>query len=337
MNDIGQLLMIGIEGTKVSDDLKSFIKESNVGGVILFKRNCAKLRQIFDLINELQDISDTPLIVGLDEEGGRVSRLPEQFTKYPAMRDVGRVDTDGSIAHKIGETLGRELRTVGFNINFAPVLDVSTDAFNPVIGDRAFASDPAVVSKLALEFIRGMESMGVGGCGKHFPGHGDTDVDSHKGLPVLNHTRRRFDTCEFIPFREVAKAGVSSMMIAHLMAPNLDPNEPSSISRKIVDGILRKEMGYDGLIFSDDLTMKGLADLHAPSESAWMTINAGCDIAMVCSENLELHRSVMESLKRASDDGNLLQDRIAETLKRIDSFKKMFCSHRNPLPLDIAK
>jgi len=258
MPNLGQLLMFGIEGTRMTPELKRFIVETGVGGVILFKENCESPEQIRDLIDALQDISDTPLIIGLDQEGGRVQRLPEPFTQLPAMADVGKVDGSTELARKVGELVGRELAAVGFNIDFAPVLDVNTNPGNPIIGDRSFSADAGKVAELGIEFIRGLQAQNIGACGKHFPGHGDTDLDSHLELPELDLTRERFDECEFLPFRRAIEAGVSSIMIGHLLATSLDADDPASISTPIVSGILRDEMGFDGLVFTDDLQHEGI-------------------------------------------------------------------------------
>lgn len=317
--------MFGIAGTRAAPELLRFVRESDVGGVILFLRNYESPGQVFDLISALRDAAKNPLIVSVDQEGGRVARLTSPFTKIPPMAKIGLADPGGGLAREVGGLIGTELSAAGFNLNFAPVLDVATNPKNPVIGDRAFSSDADVVARLGCEFISGMESSGVAACGKHFPGHGDTIADSHHELPVLSHARGRFDSCEFVPFRAAARAGVSSMMIAHILATSLDPNVPSSISRATITGILRDEIGYDGVIFSDDLMMKGIADMHPPHESAWRAIMAGTDIAMVCSDDIRVHKRVLDGLKRAADDGRLSGERILESLARIDRFKKRFC------------
>lgn len=324
MTTIGQLLMIGVEGAKITSELKSFLKETNVGGVILFARNYRSPKQLADFIKSMQDASETPLIVAVDQEGGRVARLTEPFTKIPPMSFLGRLGEKGAtFAYDIGSILGKELSAVGIHINFAPVLDVATNPFNPVIGDRAMAGSAEEVSVLGAAFIRGMQAEGVAACAKHFPGHGDTNTDSHKGLPILPHTRRRFDVCEFKPFRAAIDAGVATMMTAHILAPNLDRSAPASASRAITTGILRHEMGFKGLVFTDCLTMKGITDQYSVDEAAWRVVAAGADMALVC-HNRNTQQAALEGLRRAVGDGLIGMPFLSEALARISVFKERF-------------
>lgn len=285
MNKFGDHLMLGIYGTVMTRDTERLIKESGCRGVILFPRNYENPKQLTKLNADLNDAAGKGLIIAVDQEGGRVARLGKPFTGIPPMYEVGQMPDAEAKAREIGTTLGRELREVGINMDFAPVLDVATNAFNPVIGDRSFSSDAKTVAKLGAAFIEGIESQGVMACGKHFPGHGDTDVDSHLGLPLLFHTRKRFDACEFVPFKRAVLAGVSAIMTAHMMIPNLDPLFPATISRIITRDILRGEIGFGGLIFTDDLTMRGIADTYSPARSAILAIGAGADLALICHDS----------------------------------------------------
>jgi beta-N-acetylhexosaminidase len=271
------------------------------------------------------------LIVAVDQEGGRVARLGEPFTKLPPMSSLKRsVDESEKIAEQIGEMLGRELRAVGINLNFAPVLDVATNVFNPVIGDRAFSNDPDEVAKLGCAFIRGMQGAGVAGCGKHFPGHGDTDVDSHLNLPVLSHTRARLDALELIPFKAAIKEGVASIMTSHLRIPNLNDSSPVTVSRFITTGILRRELGFDGLIFTDDLTMKGITNICSPNEAGWRAVASGADMVLVCHDR-QAQRQALEGLRRAVGEGLIPMSQLSATLTRIAKFKKKFCNEDKEL------
>lgn len=274
--------MLGVYGTEMTAETAKTIKDSGCRGVILFSRNYKNPKQLKKFNADLNDAAGKELIIAVDQEGGRVARLGAPFTKIPPMAEIGRMPDGEEKAREIGETLGRELKDVGINMDFAPVLDVATNAFNPIIGDRSFSSDAETVAKLGCAFIKGLQSQGVMACGKHFPGHGDTDVDSHLGLPVLYHTRSRFDACEFIPFKRAIEAGVAAIMTAHIMVPNLDPDFPATISRTITRDILRRELGFKGLIFTDDLNMRGIADTYSPAESAKLAVAAGADIALIC-------------------------------------------------------
>ncbi len=336
MTTVGQLMMVGVEGTKVTSEHKLFFKETGIGGIILFGRNYRTPQQLRDFIKGMQDASETPLIVAVDQEGGRVARLTEPFTKLPPMAALGRAGERGiELAREIGALLGRELAAAGINLDFAPVLDVATNPFNPVIGDRAMAGNAAEVAAFGSEFINGMQSEGVAACGKHFPGHGDTDVDSHLGLPLLPHTRRRFEECEFIPFRAAAQAGVATMMTAHMLVPNLDADAPASISRRITTGMLRRELGFNGLVFTDDLIMQGIANCCTMQEAAWRSVDAGADVVLVC-HNREKQREALEGLRRAVGEGRIGMSFMSDALARIAAFKERFVMHEGePPPLGV--
>jgi len=333
MTTVGQLLMFGVEGKRVTSEHRLFLKETGAGGVILFDRNFETPKQIARFIADLRAASDTPLIVGVDQEGGRIARFKNGFTELPPMASLGRAGGEGvKLAEEVGAMLGRELAAVGVDIDFAPVLDVATNPDNPVIGDRAMSTDAAEVANLGEAFIRGMQSEGVAACAKHFPGHGDTDVDSHLGLPLLPHTRGRFDACEFVPFRAAIRAGVASVMMAHISAPNLDRESPSSVSRPIITGILRNEMGFEGLIFTDDLNMKGIAD-HIPSyEAGWKAVRAGADMVLVCAKADE-QRAALEGIRRAVAEGWIEMADITRALKRLERFRERFTGHEKMPPM----
>lgn len=308
--------MIGIAGRMPMPEERRFLREFGVGGVVLFSRNYESPSQLLGLTKAIEEAAGRELVIAVDQEGGRVQRFGAPFMKIPSMAEIGRSEDALARAREIGERVGGELRSAGINVNFAPVLDVATNPANPVIGDRAFSSDPMEVAMLGVAYMRGLQSAGVAACGKHFPGHGDTSVDSHKDLPVIRHDRRRLDSCEFVPFVRAIEDGIRSIMMAHVLATGLDPNEISSASAKVY-GILRNEMHYDGVVFSDDLLMKGISDKYAPDESAWRVIAAGADMALVCSDDLSMHRRAAEGLKRALDEGRLPEARIAEASGRI--------------------
>ena len=313
---LGQLIIIGFEGTNAMPELLDFIREEGIGGVILFKRNYESVKQLKKLIAGLKDAADGKLIVSIDHEGGRVMRLDAPFTHFPAAAKVAQGGTRA--VYDVGLKMGRELSGVGINLNFAPVLDVATNAFNNVIGDRSFGSDPLHVAELGVEFMRGLWEAGVIPCGKHFPGHGDTDLDSHLSLPLVSHTKRRFDVCEFHPFRVAIAAKVPMIMTAHLLAPNLDPRWPASISKRITSEILRKELAFKGVIITDDLRMKGISNLMPIPDAALKALEAGHDMLMVC-RNMEIQKKVLDNIKKAAD-GGLIPD-LEKRLARIASLK----------------
>lgn len=323
MHTLGDLLMIGFDGTRMTRALELFLKETGAGGVILFARNYERPRQLRRLIDALCDAAGRRLVVAVDQEGGRVARFHRPFTALPPMRALGRADVDAKRAEAVGALLGEELRAVGVTLDFAPVLDVDTNRANPVIGDRAFSHDPQRVAELGAAFVRGMQGAGIAACGKHFPGHGDTDLDSHKALPLLPHTRGRFEACELVPFRAAIDTGVAAMMTAHLAIPNLDAEWPATFSHRITTELLREELGFDGCVFTDDLTMAGIAGVVPMHEVAWRAIAAGADVALICHRP-EVQRAALEGLRKAVDDGVLAEARVADALRRAAHLREGF-------------
>jgi beta-N-acetylhexosaminidase len=274
----GQLLSFGFEGTTASEELRARIGASEVGGVMIFRPNITSPGQLAEVVGALRAAApgDLPLLVSIDQEGGLVQRLRAPATEWPPMLAVGSAG-DSARAALVGRALGEELAAVGVGWNFAPVLDVHTNPANPVIGNRAFGTSPEVVSRQALAFWRGLRDAGVVGCGKHYPGHGDTMTDSHHELPVVPHDIERLRKVELAPFASAARAGVEAFMTAHVMYPALDPDRPATLSRRIATEVLRGDLGFRGVLVSDDLNMKAVAARYSIEELAVQAIEAGCD------------------------------------------------------------
>src|ERR1044071_4504678 len=265
---IGQLFMVGFLGTSVTSELASFIKQYKPGGVILFSRNLESIEQMVDLTNNLQAcMPHSPLLISIDQEGGRVSRLPKGFTIFPPCSLLGRANST-ELAYAAAATIAKELRAVGVNMNMAPVLDVNSNPDNPVIGDRAFGTTPTVVCELGIATAAGLQDNGVVACGKNFPGHGDTNTDSHKELPVVEASRERLEAVEFPPFRRATAAGIATLMTAHVLYKALDDRLPATLSPDVMTHLLREQMGYDGVVLTDDLEMHAIVDHYGPGESA---------------------------------------------------------------------
>lgn len=281
-------LLVGFSGLSLPPEVLALASARALAGVVLFRRNIDSDEQLLALVDEVHrafEGQQTP-IIAVDQEGGRVQRLIEpkvSVAPIPAMRGLGDyLDSQGFEA--LGALVGRDLRRYGVNLDFAPVLDVDTNPKNPIIGDRAFGRTPEAVSQRALAFGRGLEAAGIMWCGKHFPGHGDTQVDSHLELPTLTHARGRLDAVELPPFRAAANGGAPMIMTAHIVFAALDAERPATLSPSVVPEILRGEMGYDGVVASDDLEMKAIRDHFSVDQIATGLDAADVDLALVCSD-----------------------------------------------------
>ncbi len=321
---VGQLAFLGFQGSQIPPEVRSIAHEFAVGGVILFARNVECPEQIAELAFEAQRlVPDMPVWVGVDQEGGRVARLRRPFTEWPSMAALGR-SGDRILARRFAEALGRELGAVGVSIDFAPVLDVLTNAHNPAIGDRALGSDAGAVADLGAEIIDALQAAGVAACGKHFPGHGDTSVDSHHDLPVVDHAPDRLDAIEYVPFRRAIDAGVAAIMVAHVLVPAYDEERPASVSPRIVSGVLRQELSFDNLIVTDDLSMKGCSARWAPPAAALMAVAAGADAVLLCEPNHDQQAQALEDLVHAIEDGTLSYQQVEASVARHQRLKSRF-------------
>jgi beta-N-acetylhexosaminidase len=285
---IGPSLIIGVQGTSLTEDEVSFLVRENIGGIILFKRNYESPRQLFDLSTELRSLAKrkgdkVPFFISVDQEGGRVARFRAPFTEWPPMAAVGKLDSP-TVAFKVAQVLAQELSAVGVNLNFAPSVDVFTNPQNTVIGDRSLSSDMETVAKLGSALVRGMIKGGVLPVAKHFPGHGNTLIDSHEELPIENKTLAELEVCEIEPFKRAFKARLSIVMSSHLMFPKIDPTWPVSLSEIFLKNILRDQLRYRGLVISDDLDMKALTKHHAKGTIAVRALQAGSNILCYCNE-----------------------------------------------------
>ncbi len=324
---LGQLFVVGFDGTDVPDSARALFTKHDAGGAILFRRNIESVEQVIDINTQLFALGEkcsAPLIVSVDQEGGRVARLRGLCTDVPAMRVVGKAaETDGELPYRLGAMMARELVSLGFHWDFAPVADVDTNPANPVIGERSFSRDADTVARVAARFIEGMQGQGVAACAKHFPGHGDTDTDSHLALPRLPHSLERLRDIELVPFKKAIAVGVASVMTAHVMFPVLDTEEPATLSAKILDALLRKELGYDGVCVSDDLEMAAVADRYDVEVLVEKGLNAGCDLFLICHDNDKAARAI-EAAHRLVDTGKVPRARAEEALRRVAALKARY-------------
>jgi len=313
--------MVGLPGPTLDRATRNFLKQHSIGGVVLFRRNVVDAPTLQALTAELHEIRpDRPILVGIDQEGGRVSRLTEPFTRFPPAAVVGRASSP-HLAYRQGVAMGEELRSVGIDIDFAPVLDIASNPDNPVIGDRSFGSHPRLVSRLGISVAHGLQRTGVIPCGKHFPGHGDTDRDSHFELPVVRRELAEIERNELFPFRRAIQSGLDCLMTAHVVFPALDANRPATLSRAIATDLLRERLRFRGVLFSDDLEMKAIAAHHGPGETAVAALEAGVDWLLFC-EKLDLADVAMQALERAAPKRPRLAARMQEAGARIENLRR---------------
>jgi Beta-glucosidase-related glycosidases len=325
---IGQMLLIGFpSGEEGLEHLRAAVEEFAAGNVILFSRNIGAPEEIFALNKEVERIVTSGIgvrpLIAVDQEGGVVARIREGLTPLPgamaqaaALRCGRRGDAD---VRKLGEICGSELASLGVNWNLAPVADVNVNPANPVIGVRSYGEDPERVAELASAFAAGLKQAGVLATAKHFPGHGDTTVDSHLGLPCIPHDLARLEKIELIPFRRLIADGIGAVMTAHVRFPAIEPDDlPATLSPRVLSGLLRDRLGFAGIIVSDCFEMKAIAD-HYP-DAAVQAVKAGADILDI-SHTYELQRAAARAIEAAVLSGEIPESRIDESVSRIASAK----------------
>lgn len=334
---IGQHMFIGVSGKALTQDEKKFITENNIGGVCLFGRNVADPQQVRDLCAEIQSLrhrqeDKAPLFIGIDMEGGRVHRLKAPFTIWPPARELGDLDAPTATFH-FANRMGQELKAVGINLDFAPCVDVFTNPANTVIGDRAISDDPEKVARHASALVRGYIKSDVITCAKHFPGHGNTIVDSHLDLPIENVDMNRLENCELIPFKRAFKARVDMVMTSHIKFPLIDPDWPVTLSEFFIKKIIREECRYRGLIITDDLGMKAMANHFGVGEIPVRALKAGAELLLYCNEP-EVPPQAIEAILEATAQGALNKNELEATHRKILEFKKIKITQPDPLPLN---
>jgi beta-N-acetylhexosaminidase len=319
--------MVGFEGQAATADVKALVRDFGAGHVVLFARNVAGPEQVADLVRELQSVAraaghERPLLVAVDQEGGRVARLREPWAVWPPARAVGRTG-DVETARELGRALAQQLSACGIRYDFAPCVDVDTNPRNPVIGDRSFGEDPDLVARMGTALATALQAEGVAACAKHFPGHGDTELDSHLELPSVDHSRARLDDVELRPFRALIEAGVASVMTSHVLVRELDDALPATLSPRLIGGLLRGELGYAGVVVSDDLEMQALAKHWRPAEIAVLGARAGVDLLAFCKSH-DAQVEGIEALVRAceADEVPWKQQEAADA--RIRAMKERF-------------
>ncbi|QEN03484.1 glycoside hydrolase [Thiospirochaeta perfilievii] len=320
---VGQLFIIQIRGyTRVDSQLKAFIQKYKPGGIILFSNNIENNEQVSTLIKDLQSINSLPMFIAVDEEGGIVSRLGKEknvdVTHLPPALTIGNKNNP-RLAYVEGKILGRELTALGFNMDMAPVADVNTNPQNPVIGNRTYSANQHIAGEMVVNVIKGMREEGLISVIKHFPGHGDTKTDSHLGAVVSPHNIDRLNQIEFVPFKRGIDSGVDVIMTAHIIMPGISNLPlPSTLNPEILTGILRNELGFNGLIMTDALDMGAITDNFSTKEAVTLGIEAGVDLLLIPANQKIGIESLIESVK----NGEISEDRVNESALRILRLKQ---------------
>jgi beta-N-acetylhexosaminidase len=327
--DCGSLVIGGFDGTSLPDEYAGALGQGRRGGAILFRRNVGGgPAQLAALARQVHVALPGPMLA-IDQEGGRVARLGSPFLRVPPMAVVARWG-DPALAGRIARRVGEELAAVGFTVNFAPVLDVHTRAENPVIGDRSFGEDPDLCARFGAEWIRGLQSTGLLATAKHFPGHGDSVTDSHVDLPVVDQPPDRLECVELAPFRAAVAADVAMIMTAHVVYPEIDSEHPATLSYA-VSTELRERIGFRGVLVSDDLEMRAIADRHRLADAALLAVAAGCDALLVC-HSFEEQERVVDALIREAERSDGFRERCRQAAQRVGVAR----SRATARPLDDA-
>jgi beta-N-acetylhexosaminidase len=307
--------MLGFEGDSLPGKLAEYLGRG-LAGVVLYQRNFKSAKDFQRLTSEIRQAAGRPVLIGIDQEGGTRFALAEPFTAWPSAAELGRLG-DSVAVEQVARAMAIELRAVGCNLNFAPMLDLHVNPESPVTRDRSFGNDPTLVAKMGIAFDRGLRSGGVLSCAKHFPGHGDAAVDPHLDLPVFAGTMERLESLELVPFAATVAEGVPLVMTAHILLPQIDPVNPASLSRAMLDGILRRRLRFDGVILADDLGMGAIAKRYGPREAAVQTLLAGTDIAMLCHDWSAVAPAIA-AVRSAKQEGRFDEEEWRRSSNRIE-------------------
>lgn len=331
---VSQLLVAGVAGTDAGTDGALAVETYQVGGLIYFSRNAESAGQLVDLTNQLKALNGDyiPQFIGIDQEGGRVDRMPPEVKDTPSAYRVGQAGG----AADYGAVLAAECSAFGCNVDFAPSLDIWSNPENTVIGNRAFGTDVNTVTSAGLETLNAMTAGGVIPVIKHFPGHGDTREDSHVELPVVTDSLDALRQEALAPFSAAIDAmpggqALPAVMVSHILLTAVDDTYPATLSPAVVDGLLRGDLGFDGVVFTDDMTMGAIADTWSLGEACVLAINAGCDCLLIChgSDNLTAARN---ALLDAVEEGRISQERLDESVYRILRLKDRYALTNDPIP-----
>ncbi|MBC8588737.1 beta-N-acetylhexosaminidase [Paratissierella segnis] len=322
---IGQLIIVGKEGLEINEDDIHQIENNKVGGFIFFSRNVDNENQVLNLLNELKNSNSSnkiPLFLSIDEEGGAVSRLSQIYGKLPTAKKLGE-KSNQELSFEYGKILGLSLKKLGFNLDFAPVLDINSNPKNPIIGDRAYGNTVEKVVENGISVMDGIHSEGIISSVKHFPGHGDTSVDSHLDLPRIDKSLDELENLELYPFKEAINKDADMIMVAHILFPQLDDKYPASMSGQIINKLLREKLNFNGVIVSDDITMGAITENYSIGKGAIEFLKSGGDIILVCHE-ADNPSIVLDAIKMGIEEGEVSIDEIDKKVYRILSLKDKY-------------
>jgi beta-N-acetylhexosaminidase len=338
---VAQLLIVGVSGPELKAEEKKSLSKLAPGGVILFKRNYQNVKQVVSLCNDIQSAivpnshKSWAAWMGVDHEGGRVQRFGDPFTKIPAAKTCGDLNSPKT-TFELGFIMARELHAVGVRLNFSPVADVPRDLNAPALGDRTYSLDPEIVSSHVSAMVRGLQKGGVMAVAKHFPGHGPANVDSHLELPKCHLTKDQLEACDWLPFRRAIRARCNGIMTAHILNTALDTERPATLSKKIIREFLRKDLRFRGLVFSDDMEMGAIVNDYGIEDASMMAVEAGCDHILIC-QNFDAALSTHERLVKAFESGLLPLSFLDESLERISNFKNEYIGQYKDSKADFAE
>ena len=320
----GQVVICGLKGYEIDSDITSLIQDSKVGGVILFAKNIKDSTQLATITNSIKNLSnpEIPPIIAIDEEGGMVTRMPSDIESMPSAYSIAQTgNTD--LCYQSGEIIGKQLNALGLSTGFSPVLDIWSNPDNMIISSRAYGTTPEDVSTYATQAMLGLKSQEVIPVGKHFPGHGDTLDDSHYSLPVITKTKSELESYEFIPFKTAIDNGIPAIMVGHLLCTDIDSTYPASLSKTMVTGILKTELGFNGVVFTDDLTMDAIDNQYSVEDAGVMALNAGCDMLLVC-HGYDNATNTINNIISAVENGTLSESRLNDAVYRILKLKSEY-------------
>lgn len=322
---IGQMVIVGVEGDTFDSNIGKMIEDYHVGGFIFMGKSVKNTTQLLKLVNGIKTANSNnkiPLFLSLDQEGGSIDRMPKEFNRYPTNKAIGKINSE-NLSYNIGSAIAYEISSFGFNMDFAPVLDINSNPKNPVIGDRSFGTSSKLISSLGVETMMGIQEGKVIPVVKHFPGHGDTSVDSHIGLPRVNKDLEQLNSFELIPFKEAIKNNVDGIMIAHILLPKIDSKYPASLSKVVINDILREKLGFKGVVITDDMTMGAIAKNYSIGDAVIKSVDAGSDIILI-AHDYNKGTEAITAIINAVKSGNIKMGRIDESVYRILQLKEKY-------------